>query len=500
VTASPGDPIVATHGLTDGGQAEPSDAIILFGPTGDLARKKLFPALYDLALAGRLNVPIVGVASSDWTLEQLCERVRTSLDEEVEGPIDPSALGAIVDRLCYVSGDYGGADTFDRVATALDGAAAPLAYLAIPPSLFGIVVGGLERIGANRRGRVVVEKPFGRDQASAQQLNATLAASYADHQIFRIDHFLGKEPTLDLLVFRMANAMFHPAWDRHHVASVQITMAESFGMEGRGRFYEEVGAIRDVVQNHLLQVLALIAMEPPIDTSARELANEKMKVMRALRTIEPSDVVRGQFVGYRSEDGVAPDSEVETYVALRAWVDSWRWAGVPFYIRAGKSMAVTATEVVVEFQNPAKVFYADAQSLRPHSNHLRFRMKPGEGVSLLVSVKGPGQSIVSQAVDMRYEYDSGRDGPHQEAYARLLGDALQGDQTLFARAESVEEAWRVVDESVANPTPVLAYQPGTWGPETPEDASPDQWDAVMNTTPDGGWHRPLLPGEPGHHQ
>ena len=482
-------------GLTGCGEAEHSDAIILFGPTGDLARKKVFPALYDLALAGRLNVPIVGVASSDWSVDDMRDRVRSSLNEEVDGKLDPDALGAIIDRLDYVSGDYADDGIFDRVGKALDGAAAPLAYLAIPPSMFETVILGLARIGANDAGRVVVEKPFGRDLASAQELNATLLEHYDDGQVFRIDHFLGKEPTLDLLVFRMANAMFHPAWDRHHIASVQITMAEDFGMEGRGRFYEEVGTTRDVVQNHLLQVLALVAMEPPIDTSARELATEKLKVMRAMRTVEAADVVRGQYVGYRDTGGVAADSQVETYVALRAWVDSWRWAGVPFYIRAGKEMAQTATEVVVEFQNPARMFYADPQSLRPHSNHLRFRMKPGEGVSLLVSVKGPGESIVSQAVDLRYEYDSGRDGPHQDAYARLIGDALRGDQTLFARADAVEEAWRVVDPMVADGPAVMPYDPGSWGPEVHEDLRPDQLKALLNATPEGGWHRPLLPDD-----
>ena len=493
--ARSGDESTDVCGLTHPGGAGPSDAIILFGPTGDLARKKLFPALYDLALAGRLDVPIVGVASSDWTVEQLRDRVRQSLEEEVDGAVDPAALGCIIDRLSYVSGDYGDDATFDRVARALNGAEAPLAYLAIPPSLFETVVLGLERIGANDRGRVVVEKPFGRDLESARELNATLTTHFADDQIFRIDHFLGKEPTLDLLVFRMANAMFHPAWDRHHIASVQITMAEDFGVEDRGRFYEEVGAIRDVVQNHLLQVLALVAMEPPIDTSARELAEEKMKVMRAVRTLEPDDVVRGQYDGYRDEPGVAPDSQVETYVALRAWVDSWRWAGVPFYIRAGKRLEVTATEVVVEFENPARMFYADPRAMRPHSNHLRFRMKPGEGVSLLVSVKGPGESIVSQAVDLRYEYDSGRDGPHQDAYARLIGDALRGDQTLFARAESVEEAWRVVDPVVAGAGPVRTYRPGGWGPDLHEDLRPPEQEHLRNATPSGGWHRPLLAGE-----
>ena len=487
----------APGGLTCAGDAAHSDAIILFGPTGDLARKKVFPALYDLALAGRLDVPIVGVASSDWSVDDLRDRVRSSLDEEVDGQLDPAALGAIVDRLSYVSGDYGDDGIFDRVGEALDGAEAPLAYRASPPSMFETVILGLARFGANDSGRVVVEKPFGRDLASAQELNATLLAHYSDDQVFRIDHFLGKEPTLDLLVFRMANAMFHPAWDRHHIASVQITMAEDFGMEGRGRFYEEVGATRDVVQNHLLQVLALVAMEPPIDTSARELAEEKLKVMRAMRTVEPADVVRGQYDGYRDTDGVAPDSEVETYVALRAWVDSWRWAGVPFFIRAGKAMEETATEVVVEFQNPARMFYADPQSLRPHSNHLRFRMKPGEGVSLLVSVKGPGESIVSQPVDLRYEYDSNRDGPHQDAYARLIGDALRGDQTLFARADAVEEAWRVVDPMVAEGPPVMPYAPGTWGPELHEDLRPDQLTAMLNATPEGGWHRPLLPDDAG---
>ncbi|MFP4635882.1 MAG: glucose-6-phosphate dehydrogenase [Nitriliruptoraceae bacterium] len=457
-----------------------SDALVLFGGTGDLAQRKLYPALHELARADRLPSRIVSVAASDWSVDELRARVRAAVERHGTGASDPAALDRLTGALDHVAGDYRDPDTFVRLAASLEHAERPLLYLAIPPSLFEDVIAGLRDVGLSDRSRVVLEKPFGRDLASARSLNRCVLAAFPEEAVFRIDHFLGKDQVLDLLVFRLANSFLEPVWNRHHIASVQITMAEALDVAGRGAFYDEVGTLRDVVQNHLLQVLALIAMEPPVDTGADALRDEKVKVLRAMPALDPARVVRGQYEGYRQEDGVPEDSQVETYVALETSIESWRWAGVPVYIRAGKGLATTATEVVIEFRRPPLQFFARCDAPPPHPNHLRFQIKPGGEVALEIQVKAPGGEMVSHPVELSYAYDERTEEPREEAYQLLLDDALDGDARLFARADGVEAAWGIVEPVLATDEPPHPYPKGSWGPPAADELTAEH----------GGWHPP----------
>jgi glucose-6-phosphate 1-dehydrogenase len=441
-----------------------ADAVVLFGATGDLAFKKLFGSLQRLHAAGRLDgVPLIGVARRDGNDDMLRERARAALAASGV-PVEPSAVNAFVGAIGYVSGDYGDPDLYRRLAGRLGTARRPIFYLAIPPDRFGDVVEGLASVGLQRAGRVVLEKPFGRDPASAAALNELLSGRFPEAAIFRIDHFLGKEPVQNLLVYRFANTILEPVWNRHYISSVQITMAEAFGVEGRGAFYDAVGTLRDVVQNHLLQLLTFIAMEPPGSEDAAALRDEKVKVLRAMRPLDPAELVRGQYRGYLEEPGVAPGSDTETYVALRTEVDSWRWAGVPFVIRAGKALKETVTEAIVEFKAPPRLLFADPSAPAPHPNHLRFRMKPDGRITLSMQAKAP-DILVSRPVDLEVLAESATRGEGREAYERLIDDAMSGDPRLFARGDTVEASWAVVASVLNEHSPVEIYERGTWGPQ-----------------------------------
>jgi glucose-6-phosphate 1-dehydrogenase len=439
-----------------GGKPVASDALVFFGATGDLAYKKIFPSLQGMIRCGSLNVPVIGVAKSGWTLEQLRDRARASL-KEYGGGVDEAAFTKLVSLLQYIDGDYGDPATFATLRAALGAAKRPTHYLAIPPSLFGSVIEALGKSGCAAGARVVIEKPFGHDFATARALNQTLHTVFPEPSVFRIDHYLGKEAVENLLFFRFANTFLEPIWNRNYIDCIQITMAEQFGVQGRGKFYDETGTIRDVIQNHLLQVVGYLAMEPPISVDADRIRDEQVKVFRAIPPLKPEDVVRGQFDGYLKEPGVAPGSTTETFAAVRLTVDSWRWAGVPFVIRAGKSLPLTATEVLVDLKKPP------LSRLSPEeSNYFRFRLGPQISISLGARIKKPGPEMISMPTELAAVRDAG--GDEMDAYERLLTDAMKGDPALFVREDAVEAAWTVVNGILDDATPIHAYAPGSWGP------------------------------------
>ena len=452
-----------------------SDALVFFGATGDLAYKKIFPSLQALARRGRLDVPVIGVAKAGWTLDQLRARARESVEQH--GGLDRAAFDKLCGLLRYVDGDYQDTATFAAVRRELGAAHHPAHYLAIPPVLFGSVVEQLARSGCATGARVVVEKPFGQDLTTARDLNRILLGAFSERDIFRIDHYLGKRPIHNMLFVRFSNPILEAFWHRSHVESVQITMAEDFGVQGRGAFYDATGAVRDVIQNHLFQLLSNLAMEPPARMDSESLRDEKVKVLKSIPALEPGDIVRGQFRGYRDEPGVAADSQVETFAAVRLQVNSSRWQGVPFYIRAGKCLPVTCTEVVMRLRRPPSIFYPSAL---PLSNYFRFRIVPGQTVAFGVTAMDDADQMIGRRAELVASRQPGAD--ERAAYERVIGDALEGDATLFARMDYVEEAWRIVDPLLTMHEPVREYEPGTWGPAP----------RAADIAPPGGWANPTL--------
>jgi glucose-6-phosphate 1-dehydrogenase len=450
----------------------PSDAFVFFGATGDLAYKKIFPALQRLVRSGRLSVPIIGVAKAGWDRERLLVRAQESL--KAFGEFDGAAFDKLASLLSYVDGDYGQVGTFEQLRGKLGKAQHPLHYMAIPPVLFGEVVRSLERTGCAKGARLLVEKPFGHDLASAEALNRTILATFPETSIFRIDHFLGKEPVENLSYFRFSNGIFESIWNRHFVESVQVTLAEDFGIKGRGSFYDQTGAIRDVLQNHLLQVVATLAMEPP--AHGEPLREARARTIRAVLPLHRDDVVRGQFRGYRTEPGVAVDSQVETYCAVRLFIDNSSWAGVPFFIRTGKCLPVTATEAHVVFKRPPRSAFGDI--IPEGATYLRYRIGPDVTIALGMQVKQPGEATAGKSVELVAHSDSAAD---LTEYERLFGDALYGQNELFATQDGVEAEWRVVDDVLAHPPSLTTYEPGTWGPR----------EAERLTSSFGGWRDPL---------
>lgn len=472
---NPGAPHIDTT-MIDPDQPE-ADALVLSGATGDLAKRKLFPSLYRLERSGTLTVPVIGVARSDWTDDDFRSHCRESIEEHIDNA-DGAVIDSLTARLDLIQGDYADEATWNELRDILDRNESETAvfYMAIPPTIFPMVAEKLASVGLNERGRIVVEKPFGRDLDSAVELNRTLHSVFAEDHIFRIDHYLGKEAVEDLLVFRFANTLLEPVWNRNYVRSVQVTMSETIGVEGRGSFYEGVGAIRDVLQNHLLQVVALLAMEPPAGPDPGFLQDEKAKVINAMRPIECTNLVRGQYVGYRDEDGVDPASTVETFAAVRLEIDSWRWAGVPWYVRVGKGLAENATEAVIELREPPRMLFDEAGGPPPERNLIRMRLGKNDGVTFALQAKTPGPNLDSQEVDVDVDFAAAL-GERQDAYERLLGDALVGSLRRFARQDVVEGTWRIVQPALDDPGEIYPYFRESWGPAEADHilADGDRW-------------------------